>query len=128
MTFRKGSAMPLQGALQGARQGTCKAETPINPGLCKVPANPLQGGLQSLVGGSFRTPTNLAEKGRNGATNSGLDPRRWQPRTELRDDLPLLDVAPELQSIADDPEFASLRRLIGTQTVTLNGPDAKENG
>lgn len=31
------------------------------------------------------------------ATNASLNPRRWQPRPALRDDLPLFGVAPDVE-------------------------------
>lgn len=52
----------------------------------------------------------------NTSSNGALDPRRWQPRTALRDDL---DVAPSLFDVNDAQREAE-RELL----VLLDGDDA----
>jgi hypothetical protein len=57
----QGSAMPLQGGLQGFPQGACKPETSIDAGLCNVSARYPQRGLQRAGRESFRTLPALAD-------------------------------------------------------------------
>ena len=83
--------------------------------LCNVSANPLQGCLQWLVGGSFRTPPHLAEKRRNERTetrvktNDSLGSRCFQKWACERDDV---EVSPSL--------FADPRRVTSHTSTTID--------